>query len=194
MIGKLKGKFIELIDGDAIVDVNGVGYSVKVPVSFYEFLNKDVELNIETVVKEDSITLFGFKKVQEKDIFKLLKSVSGVGAKTALAIISFYGVEKINSIILNKDISLLSKVPGIGKKTAERIIVELKDKVAKTSSASVSSNQGFTHSNYEELISALTNLGYKRNDAIKILKPKEKDIIDGKPIETILKETLRGTV
>lgn len=194
MIGKLKGKFIELIDGDAIIDVNGVGYSVKVPVSFYEFLNTEVEVNIETVVKEDSITLFGFKTIQEKDIFKLLKSVSGVGAKTALAIISFYGSQDIRNIILNKDILLLSKVPGIGKKTAERIIVELKDKILKTSGVNENISQGFTHSNYEELISALTNLGYKRNDAIKILKPKEKDIMDGKPIETILKETLRGTV
>lgn len=191
MISLLNGNLIEVHNGEAVIDVNGVGYAVRVPATYMHKNSTPVKLYIDTVVREDSITLFGFETRTEKELFRLLYSVSGVGPKTALAIISFYSVDDIRKVIVNRDVLLLSRVPGIGKKTAERIIVELKDKLGfETSKSDIVSFTG--GSIYEELVQALVNFGYKRIDAVNALKPRMDDISKGRPVEEVLRETLRG--
>jgi len=191
MISLLNGNLIEVHNGEAVIDVSGVGYAVRVPATYMHKNLTQVKLYIDTVVREDSITLFGFETKMEKELFRLLYSVSGVGPKTALAIISFYSVDDIRKVIVNRDVLLLSRVPGIGKKTAERIIVELKDKLGfETSKGDVVSFTG--GSVYEELVQALVNFGYKRTDAVNALKPRMDDISNGRPVAEVLRETLRG--
>jgi len=193
MIAMLTGNIVELNGGEAVLDVNGVGYSVRVPATYLPKQKNDVKLHIDTVVREDSITLFGFETLSEKVMFKQLYSVSGVGPRTALAIVSFYSANDLRRIIASKDIGQLSKVPGIGKKTAERVIVELKDKLGlQTSDDTIVEYAGESRSVYDELMQALMNFGYKRNEAIDALKPRLDDINKGKPLEEILRSTLRG--
>jgi len=192
MIAMLNGNIVELHNGEAVLDVNGVGYSVRVPATYLPKQKTGVKLYIDTVVREDSITLFGFENSLEKEMFRRLYSVSGVGPKTALAIISFYSVNDLSRIIAGKDVGQLSKVPGIGKKTAERLIVELKDKQGIASSEGVVEYVGESRSVYDELMHALMNFGYKRNEAIDALRPRLDDINKGKPVEEILRSTLRS--
>ena len=190
MIALLKGNLVEISNGEAVIDVSGVGYAVNVPATYLGKKISQVELYIDTIVREDSITLYGFETAIEKYLFKMLRSVSGVGPKTALAVVSFYSVEDLRRIMVNRDVSLLSKVPGIGKKTAERMIVELKEKLGGSNIENVSFVG--TNSTHEELVQALVGFGYKRNDAITALKNRVDDINQGRPVEEILRETLRG--
>ncbi len=193
MIALLNGNIVEVNGGEAVLDVNGVGYSVRVPATYMPKQKSGVKLYIDTVVREDSITLYGFETVSERELFRRFYSVSGVGPKTALAIVSFYSPDDLRKIIATKDVTLLSKVPGIGKKTAERVIMELKDKlgVGSYDDATVE-YAGELRSVYDELMHALMNFGYKRNEAADALKPRLDDINKGKPVEEILRATLRS--
>jgi Holliday junction DNA helicase RuvA len=193
MIALLNGNIVEVNGGEAVLGVNGVGYSVRVPATYMPKQKTGVKLHIDTVVREDSITLYGFETASEKEMFRKFYSVSGVGPKTALAIVSFYSPDDLRKIIASKDIGLLSKVPGIGRKTAERVIMELKDKLGVTSSDGTTVEYvGESRSTYDELIHALMNFGYKRNEAADALKPRLDDINNGKPVEEILRTTLRS--
>lgn len=196
MIALLNGNIVEVNGGEAVLDVNGVGYSVRVPATYMPKQRNGVKLYIDTVVREDSITLYGFESASEKEMFKRFYSVSGVGPKTALAIVSFYSPDDLRKIIASKDIGLLSKVPGIGRKTAERVIMELKDKLGLSSSATSSDGTveyvGESRSVYDQLMHALMNFGYKRNEAAEALKPRLDDINNGRPVEEILRTTLRS--
>lgn len=190
MFAMLSGKVLERADGKITLDVNGVGYEVNVPLSASVNNGETLTLYIKTLVREDDISLYGFKDKEEKNIFTLLKSVSGVGAKTALAIISFYSPSDLSSIIISKNSKSLSKVPGIGLKTAERLIVELKEKFEKgfknISTVEDKSNE------YDDLFNALLGLGYKAQQAESALKNKINDIKNKKPLEQILREVLQG--
>jgi len=192
MIAMLRGKFLDMFAGEGILDVNGVGYAVRVPATYIAKKSDDVTLYIDTVVREDSINLFGFETIAERNCFRVLYSASGVGPKTAMGIMSFYSVSDLERIMANRDVLSLSKVPGIGKKTAEKMVVELKDKLGVNLSQGAYAYSGTEMSVYEELVQALVNFGYKRNDAINALKPKTEDINKGRPVEEILRETLRG--
>ncbi len=192
MIAVLRGTYVDIVAGEAVVDVNGVGYAVRVPATFTADRGSVVKLYIDTVVREDSITLFGFGDPSEKMVFRKLYSVSGVGPKTALGIISFFSVQELVRVISSKDVSLLSKVPGIGKKTAERIIIELRDKLGTVTSGDTVSFAGEERSTYDELVEALVGFGYKRNEAVDALKPRLNDINGGRKVEEILRETLRS--
>ena len=192
MIALLNGNIVDIHGGEAILDVNGVGYAVRIPATYMPKQKTGIKLYIDTIVREDAITLYGFETISEREIFRQFYSVSGVGPKTALAIVSFYSVDDLRRIIANKDFGLLSKVPGIGKKTAERIIVELKDKLGVPTSEGVVEYVGESRSVYDELMQALVNFGYKRNEAVEALKPRLDDINKGRPVAEILRETLRG--
>ena len=192
MIALLNGSLVDVANGEAIIDVNGVGYAVRVPATYFAKAGTHIKLFIDTVVREDSITLFGFETTAERNCFKTLYSVSGVGPKTALSIISFYSVDDLRRIMVNRDIDALSRVPGIGKKTAERMVLELKDKMGTGSGGVSTVAYAGEMSTHEELVQALVNFGYKRNDAINALKPRVEDINRGRPMEEILRETLRG--
>ncbi len=180
MIAYLKGKVIKKNIDSAIIDVNGVGYLVYMPLSTLTHLNlnDDVQLYITTVSRENVIELYGFLTEKEQEVFKKLMKVPKIGAKLSCIILSGIDVEKLISAIKENNIKLLSSIPGIGKKTAERICIDLKDKFE--------IREKYSSSMKEELISALINLGFKRNEieniAEKITK-KHKD----EPIENLLK-------
>ncbi len=192
MIAVLRGTFVDIVAGEAVIDVNGVGYAVRVPATYMADRGSIVKLYVDTVVREDAITLFGFNTPSEKMVFRKLYSVSGVGPKTALGIISFFSVDDLVRTISSKDVGLLSKVPGIGKKTAERIIIELRDKLGTIVGDDTVSFAGDQRSTYDELVEALVGFGYKKNEAVDALKPRLNDINGGRKVAEILRETLRS--
>jgi Holliday junction DNA helicase RuvA len=166
MIALITGKIRRKAADYLIVDVSGVGYQVQVPLSTFCKIpepGQDVTLHIHTHLREDSLTLFGFFSEGEKEMFLLLMSVSGIGPKLALAVLSSLAVHDLSCALLAGDDSALCAIPGIGKKTAARMVLELKDKIAAIMPASSETAGKLTafHGN-EDAISALVNLGYKR--------------------------------
>lgn len=137
MIAMVRGKIVSESFTEVIVDVNGVGYRVFIPMSTYDKLphdqTKETTLLTSMQVKEDSITLFGFATQQEKDAFELLITVNGIGAKSAISILSCMNISSLCSAIINEDVKTLKKISGVGPKSAERMIIELRDKMGKIS-------------------------------------------------------------
>jgi len=172
MFEYIKGKLIEVDAQKAIIDVNGLGYKVFIPSSIYsDLLNaKDVFLYISYIVKEDSQTLYGFLTKSQRDLFDLLITVSGIGAKTAILLLGHLDLNNLYSAITNADIKSISKVPGIGKKTAERLIVELKDKLKNLDKKYTDIFINKTSSAALDAIAALMNLGYSSNQSKKAVK------------------------
>lgn len=179
MIAYLSGKLLEKEANSVIVDVGGVGYDVMIPLStFYDLgeIGEDVSLRIFTYVREDALQLFGFKTVRERELFLLLISVSGIGPKSAITALSGMSADEIIGAIRQNNLARLNSIPGVGKKTAERLVIELRDKIAKLSAISSEEmkSEGIPQTSgddvYDDAISALTNLGYQRNAAEKALK------------------------
>lgn len=194
MIALLNGRIAYKSLDHVILDVGGVGYRLLVPLSTYYTLpdSGQAQLHVHTHVREDAIQLFGFGSSEEKEIFSILISVSGVGPKLAINILSHIPTAELATALANSDITRLSSLPGIGKKTAERLSLELKDKVAPY----VSTGSGVSHgtasiasSMLDDLLSALINLGYKENIARKALESIE--IAPDVPLETTLKAALK---
>lgn len=158
-----------------VVDVGGIGYNVFVsPGRLYDFpeCTKEIMIYTYTCVREDEISLYGFSTMEELELFKLLISVSGIGPKGGLAILSIMTVEEVQLAILSGDAKMLSKAPGVGKKTAERIIIDLKDKVKMETLESVSLVKGNDVANLEnpvaqDAVDALVALGYPAKEARK---------------------------
>ena len=144
MIGHLRGKILDLNDNKLIVDVNGVGYEVLISnyLSSKVQLKDNICLHIYTDVKENDISLYGFSDLLEKQVFLMLRTVKGIGSKLALSIVSLVGAAEILSIVGREDLIALQKVPGIGKKSAERLIVELREKVSSFLDSSSKTSQG----------------------------------------------------
>ncbi len=179
MIAYLSGKLLEKEANAVIVDVNGIGYDVMIPLStFYDLgeIGEDVSLRIFTYVREDVLQLFGFKTIRERELFLLLISVSGIGPKSAITALSGMSADEIIGAIRQNNLARLNSIPGVGKKTAERLVIELRDKIAKLSAVSAEEMraEGIPQTSgddvYEDAISALVNLGYQRNAAEKALK------------------------
>ena len=168
MIAQLTGKIVSLNLTELILDVNGVGYFVSIPMSTYDILPK--EGGMATVltwlqVREDALQLFGFAKKEELEIFKLLLAVNGIGAKTALAILSSMNIPTFCNAIVNADIKVLKHISGIGPKSAERMIVELRDKIVKLFPELTFANlpQDVPQSReMEDALLALEQLGFQR--------------------------------
>lgn len=179
MIAYLSGKLLEKEPGIVILDVNGVGYEVAIPLStFYEIgeAGSDLSLRIFTLVREDALQLFGFKSNLERELFLKLISVSGIGAKSGIGILSGMSADEIIAAIRGNNLAKLNSIPGIGKKTAERIVVELRDKINSLSqgdTGDAESQGGCAPSGnevYDDALSALSNLGYQKATAEKALK------------------------
>ena len=179
MIAYLSGKLLEKNANLAIVDVAGVGYEVSIPLStFYELgeVGSDVQLRIYTHVREDAIQLFGFKTLRERELYLRLISVQGVGAKSGITMMSGMGADEIILAIRTDNIARLTTIPGVGRKTAERLIIELRDKVGELaldgrSALDVSSKTPQpADAVFEDALSALINLGYQRSAAEKALR------------------------
>jgi len=168
MIGYLTGKIISSKPTQILLDVNGVGYLVNISINTFEKISEKetVSLFIHTNVKEDSISLFGFFTQSEKEIFELLISISGIGPKVSLGILSGIAVDDLKDAIVNGNISRLIAIPGIGRKTAERVVLELRNKVdAIKADGSIKITSA-----KDEAISALTTLGYQRQIADKVVR------------------------
>ncbi len=189
LTGRLKRKAVDHL----VIDVSGVGYLVQTPLSTYDGLpgvGEEVTLHIHTHVREDSLALFGFLAEAEKDMFLLLMGVSGIGPRLALAVLSSLSVSDIAQAIRTSDDSKLCTIPGIGKKTAARMVLELKDKIALLPSAVPQFDQVAVRADdIEDAVSALVNLGYKRSLAEEVLK-KVQQGRTGLSIEALIREGL----
>jgi len=171
MIAHLRGTLLEKHPNQAVVEAGGVGYDVTIPISTYTALGEpgtEVRLRIHTQVREDAIALFGFTTAQEKALFEKLTSVSGIGPKLAITVLSGIQAAELVRIIRSGDVPMLVRVPGIGKKTAERIVLELRDKL-ETLGAGPASPKAAAAPIMEpieaDVISALTNLGAQQGAA-----------------------------
>ena len=172
MIARLSGKILEASFSELIIDVNGVGYKVFIPVSTYDALPQpggNAEIFTEMTVREDAIALYGFSSKNEKDLFNMLMSVSGVGPKLALSVLSCMPVSNFCAAIGSGDVNAIKNINGIGKKTAERLIVELKDKIDRISPEAKFSRSGSGAESKEaaDAILALEQLGVKHDSARK---------------------------
>lgn len=190
MIGYLTGKIISKKPTKIILDVNGVGYLVNISISTFEKLadTETVSLFTYLAVREDALDLFGFFTQSEKEMFELLISVSGIGPKLAQGILSGIQINELNEALKTGNIARLVAIPGIGRKTAERLLVELRDKV-ESLALSIDSKTSVSFSTRNDAIAALTNLGYNRANAERAVKI----ITDQTPnatIEDLIKDAL----
>jgi len=177
MITFLRGKLINALPTQAIIDVDGVGYEVFTPLSSYDKLpaaGQDVRILTHLHVREDAHILYGFMTAAERDLFRLLvNNVSGIGPKLALAVLSGMSVNNFKAAVVNSDVASLSKISGLGKKTAERIVLELKDKLgvaAAWEAASAIHAPTPDQEQANEAVLALIALGYKQIDAHKAVR------------------------
>lgn len=198
MIGRLTGKVTQEDDGTIVVDVNGVGYEVIVPLGTVGRAAADgegrVTLFVHTHVREDVLSLFGFASEGDRLAFRTLISVSNVGPKTAIAVLSSLPAAELGQAIARKELGRLTAVPGIGKKTAERLLLELKDKLplleaaGPRGAAPVVATAGAKASNPDLLAGALVNMGYRPNEAERAIEQLGRE---GKLAELPLADLLR---
>lgn len=194
MISRLSGKLIEKMPPQIVIDVNGVGYEVDVSMqTFYTLppLGETVQIYTQLVVREDAHLLFGFATSAERTTFRQLVKVSGIGAKTALGILSAMNAEELAQAVAEEDVKRLSSAPGIGKKTAERMVLELRGKLV---SATVSDGlfaQPAAADETDDIVSTLLALGYNEREAKAAVKgiPKGTDVGEG--VRLALKNLLK---
>jgi Holliday junction DNA helicase RuvA len=177
MIAHLRGKLLEKHPNQAVVETGGVGYDVTISIPTFSELTSvgsEVALHIHTHVREDQLALYGFGRPEEKQLFEKLITVSGIGPKLAITILSGMAADDMMSAIRGNDIARLTKIPGIGKKTAERMILELRDKLPPQGADQVHAIPSLS-AVQEDVLSALVNLGYQRGAAEKALTSVEKN-------------------
>jgi Holliday junction DNA helicase RuvA len=197
MITFLDGKLASALPTQAIVDVGGVGYEIFIPLSSYDKLpaaGQGIRILTHLHVREDAQILYGFMTAAERDLFRLLvNNVSGIGPKLALAVLSGMSVNSFKTAVVNSDVASLSKISGLGKKTAERIVLELKDKLGVAAAWEAASAMHAPTPEQEqanEAVLALIALGYKQVDAHKAVRElQEKD--EAKPAEELVKLALK---
>jgi Holliday junction DNA helicase RuvA len=190
MIAHIKGSLIRKSAGEAVVDVNGVGYRAGIPLSTYLELGEageTVSLHIYTHVTDSALTLFGFHTEQEKDLFLKLIGISGIGPKIALNILSGIGVSDLEDAIRDGDAARISLVPGIGKKTAMRIALELQEKLGKKDRLL---DLEFSREK-EDIVSALMNMGFKRREVERIVDETIRTLGREAGFDTLLREGLK---
>ena len=190
MITQLKGRMIEKSPTEVVIDCNGVGYLVNISLNTFSKLTDSESISLFThlQVKEDSHTLFGFFEKTERNLFRKLISVSGIGASTARTMLSSLSPKDIQSAIISGDVSTIQSVKGIGLKTAQRVIIDLKDKVGL-----ISENDQFigniSNTNQDEALSALEVLGYNRKQTSKVIEM----LINNSP-EITVEELIKGAL
>ena len=192
MIGSLIGLIKEKTPSAILLEVNGIGYEISIPLSTSFQLPKVGEsafLVTHLVVREDQHSLYGFATEEERKLFRALIKISGVGAKLAITILSGTNVTGFIQSVVNEDIDALVHLPGIGKKTAERLVVEMKDKISEISDEQHNLQDSGVNSAVAEAINALVNLGYKTKDAKNIL-----DKIDSEElsVEDLIRQALKS--
>jgi Holliday junction DNA helicase RuvA len=193
VIAYLRGRLSEKQPNRIVVDVNGVGYDVSVPLSTFYGLGepgREVELRIHTHVREDALALFGFATRLEQDLFERLIGVSGIGPKLALAVLSGIEPPELIRAIERADLARLTAIPGVGRKTSERIVLELKDRLPRIDPAAVTDGAPPPLTLKDDVLSALVNLGYHRPLAEKAVESAARSTPDG-DFEHTLKQALR---
>lgn len=195
MIGRIQGLLVQKNPPRILVDCHGVGYEIDVPMStLYQLPENGQQVTLLThfVVREDAQLLFGFATESEREAFKTLIKISGVGARTALAILSGMSVSDIAQAVALQDSARLTTVPGIGKKTAERLLLELKGKFGVDATSSSGPSGISSNSNASEILQALLALGYSDKEAVLALKniPTDTSVSDG--IRMALKALSKG--
>ena len=204
MIGRLTGTIVECKPEHVLLDVGGVGYSLRIPLSTYYTLagrgeNATASLLVHTHVREDALQLFGFTTSAERGVFERLLAISGVGPRMALAVLSGIEADDLEQAVLDGDRDRLERIPGIGRKTADRILLELRDRLERESrgsrrSAPPAAAAGSGDGLRGDAVSALENLGYTRDKARKAVD-RAVAAIDGQPsLEAVLKTALRNLV
>ncbi len=191
MIGWLRGTVRSRAAGRVVLDVSGVGYVLSVPMSTFLEMPADgvAELLVSTQVREESITLYGFHEAAERDLFERLLTVSGVGPRTALAVLSALGPDELARCIAEGDGRKLATVPGIGRKTAERIVIDLQERVAKEQGArAAAARAAGGGGEAADVVSALVNLGYNERQAARAVQDAK---VDGaKGFDALLRSAL----
>ncbi|WP_294818441.1 Holliday junction branch migration protein RuvA [uncultured Flavobacterium sp.] len=192
MIAHLQGRMVEKSPTGVVIDCNGVGYDVNISLHTYSLLpdSENIKLYIFLQVKEDAHTLFGFAEKAERELFKLLLSVSGVGAGTARTMLSSLEPRHIINSIASGDVATIQSIKGIGTKTAQRVILDLKDKVLKLYDLGEVSVSGY-NTNKDEALSALEVLGFNKKLAEKAIEKIVKDDPSA-GVETIIKQALKN--
>jgi Holliday junction DNA helicase RuvA len=200
MIGFLRGKLVHKAPPFLVLDVQGVGYEVEAPMTtFYDLpaINEEIKLHTHLVVREDAHILFGFSTEADRSLFRTLIKVNGVGPKLALTILSGQSAEELHRCIQDNDTQTLVRLPGVGKKTAERLVIEMRDRLPDLgdSAMTIADNSGvniaITGKPKQEAISALCSLGYKPLDASKMV---QNISAEGKSCEDIIRLALQGAV
>jgi Holliday junction DNA helicase RuvA len=192
MIGCLTGKIVSKKPTKIILDVNGVGYLINISISTFEKIADKEEISLYTylAVKDDALDLYGFYSMAEKEMFEMMISVSGIGPKIAQSILSGIQIDELQEALKTNNISRLTAVPGVGRKTAERMLVELRDKVDSLAEKFEVVPTG-NYSVKNDAVTALTNLGYNSKTAERAVRA----VLDKNPsitIEDLIKETLAG--
>jgi Holliday junction DNA helicase RuvA len=193
MIGRLNGILLEKLPPQVVIDVQGVGYEVDVPMTTYYQLpacGEKVQLFIHQVVREDAHLLFGFGSREERETFRQLIKISGIGARIALAILSGMSAEELAQAVATEDVKRLCAVPGIGKKTAERLVLELRGKLASARMLTVPGGLPFAAGEPDarsDILNALLALGYSEKEAAAAMKPLAADIDVSNGIRQALK-------
>ncbi len=188
MIARLRGTFLGRAGAAAIIDVNGVGYAVHVPASLRLVLDDSVVLHVSTQVREDAITLFGFGSAEEREAFDLLHSITKVGPKTALAILGHLEIEAIGRAIAESDVRTLSAVPGVGRKIAQLLCLELRDKFPVVF---VPSERSAPRADADPLPLALSQLAYRKSEIDRALGSNDVPLLGAAPLEDRLRAALR---
>lgn len=193
MIGYLEGKLRSLQADQAVVLVGGVGYQVQIPLSTYYKLEgkSEASLHIHMHVREDALALYGFHSVEEKFAFEKLISISGIGPRLAQVILSGIEVADLAEAIVRGDSRRLSSIPGVGKKTSERICLELRDKLVMPEGAAAQRSAPVPVALEDDVISALMNLGYRQPNAEAAVRDARKEMAEEPEFSALLRQALR---
>ncbi|MET0231713.1 MAG: Holliday junction branch migration protein RuvA [Rhodanobacteraceae bacterium] len=193
MIGRLRGTLIAKQPPSLVVDVGGVGYELEAPMStFFDLpeVGRDVNLFTHYAVREDTVVLYGFLREDERVLFRNLQKVSGIGAKISLAVLSGVSTDEFARLIQLGDVAALTRIPGIGKKTAERMLVELRDRVSELGSTAISSS-GVPKDPVSEATVALQALGYKPVEVTRLVR---EAAAPGDRAEEIIRKALKAAL
>jgi Holliday junction DNA helicase RuvA len=193
MIAQICGRLAHKSPEEIIIDCNGVGYGVRVPLStFYELpdIGAEVVLSVHTHVREDALHLYGFATSKEKELFGLLIGVSGVGPRLAINVLSGIATHDLERALQEGDLLSLTRIPGVGRKTAERMLVELKDKVS-APGAGPATGMPMRDGKVKDALSALVNLGYQKGIAEEAVRDCVRQHGEELSLEELLKESLR---
>ena len=192
MIDQISGKIISINDNYVVLEVGGLGIKVNISANFASKLVNEDLITLVTYlnVREDALDLYGFKNDSERNLFLMLISISGIGPKLAVSILSGVELDELKLNILSGDIKSLTSIPGVGAKTAKRIIIELKDKLSKTTTTELGFEDDYSSNISKDVLSALVGLGYSESMATEVIKkinPAKSD----KSIESLIKESLK---